>query len=141
MALIHGKNGFVSITLATTTYNITGDGNNCSLTDSENHPESTAYGTNNVSRSPSSLGDNKFTYEGWASTDAASGTLEVLSGSLLKGNMVTITFGPGGSGTGAIKYSACMVRDDGEVTAPVDNLVKARASFSLGSGSLTKGVF
>ncbi len=141
MGNIHGKNAWITLTLATTTYNITGDGNNCTLTESENHPEITGYGDNDTQRSASSMGDCKFSYEGWAGDDSASGNLQMLSGSLLKSLIFTLTFGPAGSGTGNVKYSACMIKDDGEVRAPVAGLVTARGSFSLASGSLSKGVF
>ncbi len=142
MANIHGKNASITlVNAAGTTINVGGDGNNCLLTESVNNPESTGFGDNSVQRSGSGLGDAKFQYEGWAGDDSASGNLAVLTGSGVHGYISLLTFGPAGSATGAVKYSACMLIDSGEVRSPVAGLVTARATFSLASGSVTKGLF
>lgn len=142
MANIHGKNCSIAlVNTAGTSVNISGDGNNCLLTESVNNPEVTGFGDNSVQRAGSGLGDAKFQYEGWGGDDSASGNLAVFTGSGINGYISLLTFGPAGSATGAIKYTACMLVDSSEVRSPVAGLVTARATFSLASGSVTKGVY
>ena len=141
MANIHGKNTSVALVdAAGVSRNISGDGNNCTLSESVNNPENTGFGDNSVQRAGSGLNDAKFSYEGWAN-DAADTNLALLTGSGIKGYITLLTYGPAGSATGAVKYSACMLIDDGEVRTSPEGLAVARASFSLASGSVTKGTY
>lgn len=141
MPRIHGHDAFFALTDATgACQTIHSDGNEIVLTYNQDNPEQTAFGMNNISRAASGLGDARMTYAGWAQ-HAANSNLLLLAGSALRGKITLITFGPGGSTSGCPKYTACMLIEDSEVSTPVKGIVTIRASFSLGSGSVSDGVF
>ncbi len=141
MSEIHGKNTFFAIMdSAAASRNISGDGNSVTMSESVNNPENTGFGDSNVQRAGSGLNDAKFTYEGWANDTATTANMAVLAA--LKGLGTMIAYAPGGSLVGAaspVKYTACVLIDDVELRSPVESLVVCRASFSLMSGSVTKG--
>ena len=141
MANIHGKNASFRIQLSTCTAAspLTNDGNNTTLTESVNNPENTGFGDNSVQRAASGLNDAKLTYEGWAQDDSGSGNLVAFFAA--KGVGIAASYGPAGSAAGAVQYSACWVIDDSEIRSPVAGLTVARATFSLASGSVTKGTW
>ncbi len=145
MSNIHGHNSFIAFEDNNSASRaLSADGNNVTLTESENHPEVTGYGDNDVQRSASSLGDCKLSLEAWAEDTATTGNMAVLKA--LKGLGTMVSFAPGGSCTGAgaaspVKYTACMVVDDVELRSPIAGIVTCRASLSLRSGSLSKGTW
>ena len=140
MANIHGKNTaiYVEDSLAAC-QSLSVDGNSVTMTESDNHPEITGFGDAGTQRSASSIGYLRLSYEAFASDTATSGNLEVLNE--IKGRVGLISWGPNGSATGNVKYSASMILDDYEITAPVAGIVTARGTFSLASGSLTKATW
>jgi len=140
MANIHGRNAFVAfVDAAGASQNLSGDGNNCLLTESVNNPERTSFGMSNVARAGSGLNDAKFQYEGWANDTATTGNMAVFAG--LKGTITQIAYAPSGSIVGStcpVKYCACMLIDSAEIRAPVAGLVTMRATLSLASASIVK---
>lgn len=137
---IHGKNVYFTLEDSTgASANFSGDGNQSEISETVKNPESTAYGNNSVQRAGSGLNDMKMTFSGWASKSAGSGNMVFFT--LMKGQQRVMVWGPNGSSSSNIKYTACVLVDDWAVSAPVDNLVTAKGSFSLASGSLTTTCF
>ena len=136
MANLHGKNAFLAVEDSTSaSRSLTGDGNSVTLTESVANPENLAFGDGSVQRSASGLSDFRLSFEGFAN-DAANTNLAVLNG--LKGACTMVCFAPNGSGGTNVKYTACAVVDDFEISAPVNGIVTFRGTLSQGSGSLTK---
>ena len=140
MANIHGKNTSVYVEDSSAACQaLSVDGNSITWTESDAHPEITGFGDAGVQRSSSSISDARLSYEGFASDTGTTGNLEVLNE--IKGRVGLVQWGPNGSSSGNVKYSACMVLDDAEIGAPVNGIVTARGTFSLASGSVTKGTW
>ncbi len=133
MSNIHAKNCFVALlNAAGASKMIYSDGNNVTFTETIENPTITAFGDVAVQRSGSGLQDAKFTYEGWANDESASGNLAMFAA--LKGIQTSIVVAPNGSGAGSscpVKYAASVILDDYEIGMPVAGIVTVRASFSI----------
>lgn len=137
---IHGRNGFFNLDDSTgACQNLSGDGNKTDLVVTFKNHETTSYGDPAIQRiAGSAFQDCKLTFDAWAN-QSANQNLAVLAG--LIGGSTMFRWGPAGSGTGQVKYSACVLLDDFSIGAPVDGIITVKGSMSLASGSLTKGTW
>ncbi len=136
MAKIHGKNGTIIITGSVgDSYNISGNGNECTLDMSYPMEDDTSFQDVAVQRAPSSLGDGKFDISLWADQTPASANLLILRG--LQGGSTTLIWGPAGSATNSMKYIGYMGVTDVQLNATPKGLVTCKATMELVSGSMT----
>lgn len=134
---IHGKNALLYFEDATgASANLSGDGNNITLSELVTNPEVSVIGDGYVQRSGSGLSDVKITYEGWAN-DTAGLNLDIFS--QMRKLQGLVRFAP--SGSLGMWYSGSMRMTGAETRSVVNSIVAARASFELSSGSLSTTYF
>ena len=140
MGKIVGYNGTFGVDdSAATCRALSGDGNSVTMSWTADAPEVTAFGDSTRQRLPDGLKDVSFDYSAFFSTTATTGVDAVLSGIL--GGSSRVVWGPNGSASGEILYSACVVCTDYGIDHPVDGVVTVTATFANRSGSLTRGTW
>ncbi len=139
MAQIHGHNAFFALyDAAGASQNLSGNGNDITITETVANLENTGFGANSIQRSSSGLYDFKLSFKAWADDASGNGNMRVFTA--LKSVGTTFCMAPGGSGTATaspIKYTGCIVVDDSAVSTPVAGLVTVTATMSERAGSLT----
>lgn len=101
--------------------------------------ETTAYGsTGHEYADDEGLKAHSFTCSGWYDKTATTGTEGVLGGQ--EGQNLAIEYGPEGSTTTKVKHSFTAHLDDFTITAPVADIVKWSATFTV-SGEVTTGTY
>lgn len=139
-AYVHGKNALLQAEVGGTNYNISGDMNNIVLAQSKDNPETTTFGDNSKQR-VAGLNDATITgaYVWNGDTSTASATPQLLDDLMGSSAIALLKFAPAGSVSGCPLYTACMVIQAHEVTAPVAGVVAGTFGFQLASGSVTTG--
>jgi len=112
--------------------------NNVTLTLSTEAPEVTSFGDTYRVRLQDGIKDGEFSFDGFMTT-GANETDAVLFGIL--GASTRWVFGPNGSSSGCIMYSASAVLTSYEMTFALEDAAQCSATFALRSGSITRGTF
>lgn len=101
--------------------------------------EVTAYGSvGHEYADDEGLKAHSFTCSGWYDKTATTGTEAVLGGQ--EGQNLPVIYGPEGSTTGKPSHTFTAHLDDFTVTAPVAEIVKWSATFTV-SGAITTGTY
>ena len=139
MPNVHGKNAKIWVWDTGGTYrDMSGDTNNITLSWSKDNPDTTTFGKDTHTRI-SGLRDATLTGAAvWNSAETTS-VDAVMSAHMSASDNILVMFAPGGSITGCPVYSACMLINQWEVTAPVDGVVAATFGFDISAGSVTAG--
>ena len=138
-AQVHGRNSLLIVEDGgNASRNVSGDMNNIVLTWSRDNPVTTTMG-NDTQQRISGMRDAVLTgayiYNGQETT----GVPQVMDTLLAASNITVVKFAPAGSVTGCPLYTACMLINNHQVSAPVGGAVTGTFGFEIASGSLTSG--
>ena len=139
MAKVAARNASIGVDDSTgACHALSSFGNSVTLTYSAEAPEVTGFGSNNRERMQDGIKDTEFTFDAFFATGAEE-TDAVLNGIL--GASTRWVFGPTGSTTGLIHYSALAILSSYEMTFGVEDAGQCSATFVGRSGSLTRATF
>lgn len=139
MAHVHGKNCYFTIEDGNAaSQSMGGDGTDIDLTFTSEHPDESGFGDIGEQLSASATETWKLTLT-YLYNNSASANADVLEG--LRQKSTVFVLGPNGSTASLIKYTACGVVLDNNITFAKAGLVGGKATFGPNSGSLTKTVF
>ena len=138
-AQVHGRNSLLIVEDgSSTSRNVSGDMNSIVLTWSRDNPVTTTMG-NDTQQRISGMRDvvltGAYIYNGQETT----GVPQVMDTLLAASNIAVVKFAPAGSVTGCPLYTACMLINNHQVSAPVNGAVTGTFGFEIASGSLTSG--
>lgn len=113
--------------------------NNSELKEGADKSETTAYGSvGHEYADDEGLQAHTFTCSGWYDKTATTGTEAVFRGK--RGQNLAVIYGPEGSTSGKPSLTFTAHLDDYTITAPVADIVKWSASFTV-SGAITPGTY
>jgi len=139
MAKIAASNASIGIDDSTNTCRaLSGLMNSITLTYSAEAPEVTGFGSNNRERIQDGIKDTELSFEAFFGTGATE-TDAILNGIL--GASTRWVFGPNGSGTGAILYTACAILTSYEMAFQLEDAGTVSGTLVNRSGSLTRTTF
>jgi len=139
MSKIVARNAALGIHDSTTACrSFTGSANSVTITYSAEAPETTAFGDDLRQRLQDGIKDWELTFDAFFGT-GASEVDETLYGIL--GASTHVSFGPSGSATGAIWYSACAVLTNYEMTFGIADAATVSGTLVARSGSLTRSTW
>lgn len=136
MPQIHGRNALLHVwDSAGTSRNISGDLNNIVLAWSKANADVTTLGDDTNQRIS---GIRDATLTGAAIWNTGTGNVDDVMDDLMSGSTIAlIKYMPGGCTTGCPMYTACMLLNAYEVTAPLNGAVAAAFTFEMASGSVS----
>ena len=112
--------------------------NNITISYTAEAPEVTGFGDDNRTRLPNGLKDYEVTFEAFFSTGA--NEVDAVMSSILGGSTF-FAFGPTGSTSTCVMYSASAVCTNYEMTFGVEDAATVSGTLVNRSGSLTRGAF
>ena len=140
MARVSGRDVFISVSPtggAACPFTLSGRANSGTLTFSSEEVDVTSFGALYRERVADALRDWSMECAGF--WDGAASQIDYILYTI-HAACVAVAFGPNGSGTGAIKYSGCMILQEYSVEGAVEGAVTWSATFQAAS-VLNRGTF
>jgi len=136
MPQILGRNSILHIwDNAGTSRNVSGDLNNIVLSWTRANADMTTFGKDTTQRI---AGVRDATLTAAAIWNTGTGNIDDIMDDLLSGSTITLMkFMPGGSTAGCPVYSACMLVNQYQVTAPLAGAVAAAFTMEMAAGSMS----
>lgn len=139
MAKVTGRNAYVAIQDGATTTVLTNSLNSVTLTQDAEAPEVSVFGQQNRARMHDGIKDWNASVEGYWE-GSANQIDEVLFGAIAGGSTM-FHYGPTGSTSGSVKYSACAILQDYEMNFSLEDAGTVSATFVARTGSMTRSTF
>lgn len=136
MGKITARNAFFRVWDGTASTNLTTSLNSITLTQSEEAPEVSVFGQQNRERMHDGIKDWEAAVEGYY--EAGTGLIDAVLFGLVAGACGMIDFGPSGSTSGCVKYSACSVLNSYEINFALEDAGMVTANFQARTGSMTR---
>ena len=119
---------------ASNLFALTGDLNSITLTFSEDAAEVSAFGMTNKERMFDGIKNWELSFDGYYEQQAA-GIDAVLFG--LLGGSCVMKYGPAGSSTGSVMYTACAILSTYDIGFELENAITVKGTLVARSGSMT----
>lgn len=130
------RNAYFRVWDGATSTGLTTSLNNVTLTQTEEAPEVTVFGQTNRLRMHDGIKDWEASIEGYFEGGAAE--IDAVLFGLVAGACGMIDFGPTGSTSGCVKYSASALLNTYEINFALEDAGMVSANFQARSGSMTR---
>jgi len=138
MAKIVGRNGSLYLDVESVCRAMSAQLSTITLSQSSEAPETTSFGQQTRERLPDGLLDWELTFDSFFSTGASEVDATL---SAILGGSTMFQFGPTGSTSGSIKYSACGILTKYDMKFGVADAATVSGTLVSRSGSLTRGTW
>jgi len=136
MGKVTARNAYFRVFDGATSTQLNTSLNNITLTQTEEAPEVTVFGQTNRLRMHDGIKDWECRIEGYF--EGGANEIDAVLFGLVAGGSGMIDFGPTGSTSGCVKYSACSVLNNYEINFALEDAGMVSANFQARTGSMTR---